>query len=183
LVEPGPVTEDTELLSFSKAGQRARAALDQGATRVYFPLGLASGKVQAYRIIKPSAFIFQTPEQRAALVKQIQQFEEKNGTGLELLALRRSYRGRRRGSLCALADQLYSLIRAGRTKLEDLNANKMNAMLKELAQERVEEIEGKKLRAERGLFDRIDARNMNVDALPTGFLLTSDDVWVFEGDD
>src|SRR5207253_541464 len=113
LADLPPVTEDVDLLSFDQAGRLARRALAAGVPEVVFPLRLAYRKVTAYRAVKDSTFVFDTPDQRAAVLKQVQQFEKRTGAGLELLALRRTYGGRRRGSLTDLAEELYRLIREG----------------------------------------------------------------------
>src|SRR5262249_14091436 len=109
LTTPPPVTEDGVLLSLAPALQKAKQALAAGAGRVLLPLGFTAAKVLTYRCLKPSAFLFRTPEQRAAVVRQWQRFEQQTGHGLELLALRRAYRGRRQGSLADLASAVYEL--------------------------------------------------------------------------
>src|SRR5262249_45119702 len=71
LTELAPVTEDRQLLSFKLAAQKARKALQAGASGVYFPLGLEHRRVLNYKVFKPSGFIFRTPEQRSAVLKQL----------------------------------------------------------------------------------------------------------------
>src|SRR4051812_32052491 len=58
-----PVTEDEELLSFEQARRKADRVLAGGVPEVLFPLRLTCRKVSAYRALKASAFVFQTPEQ------------------------------------------------------------------------------------------------------------------------
>jgi hypothetical protein len=77
LTGPPPLTEDTDLLSFKKAGLKARALLKTGIPEVCYPLGYGCGKVLNYKVFKASAFVFRTPGQRAAVVKQILKFQDK----------------------------------------------------------------------------------------------------------
>ena len=58
-----------------------------GLAEVVFPLGLEYARVANYRVVKASAFVFRTPEQRARVLKQVQKFESRTGCGLEILAL------------------------------------------------------------------------------------------------
>jgi hypothetical protein len=177
LTELAPLAEDVELLSFDRAGQRARKALDTGMPQVLFPLGLEVRRVQNYRVLKPSAFIFETPEQRAALLKQWQRFEERTACGLEVLALRRAYRGRRQGSLTDLAEEIYRLVRGGGTNLTAaLNLRKRGRALDELAAARAADIARRKAAAEADLFAAIDVRGLDPATLPTAWLVTADDV-------
>jgi hypothetical protein len=177
LTGPAPLAEDTELLSFHRAGQRARGALDAGAPAVVFPLGLEVRKVQNYRALKPSAFVFDTPEQRAAVLKAWKKFEDRTGCGLEVLALRRTYKRRRQGSLVGLAEEIYQMIRAGGHNLAAaLNLYKRNRALQALVDARVAEVQRLKAKAEAELFAAIDVRNLDPTALPTAWLVTADDV-------
>jgi hypothetical protein len=176
LGELPPVTQDRELLSFLRACQRARRALDDGVPEVVLPLGLEGRKVMNYRVIKASAFVFQTPDQRAALVKQMQRFEDRTGAGMEVLALRRAYKGRREGSLTDLAEIVYRLIREGEMNLtRALNLNKKYARLEAVAAERRRLLRAKRSAAEEALTAQIDARNLDLGDLPTACLLRPED--------
>ena len=166
-----------DLLSFNQAGRAARRVLAGGVPQVVFPLRLEYRKVSAYRAVKESAFVFETPEQRAAVLKQVQQFERRTGAGLELLALRRTYGGRRQGSLTDLAEELYRLIREGNADwTKALNLNKMAGPLREIAELRLADLEARKGRAEADLAARIDARNLDPAVLATAYLLLADEV-------
>ena len=97
---PPPITESGSLLKYFEAGQVARKALSELDTtrsdlgtdatpiKVVYPLGFEKRQIQAYKVIKPSAFLFRTPNQRTKFLKAIKKFEEKTGCGLELLVLR-----------------------------------------------------------------------------------------------
>jgi hypothetical protein len=157
-----PLAEDSELLSFERAKQKARKALTRGLPAVLFPLRLEHRKVANYRILKPSAFVFQTPAQRAAWVKAIQKFEKRTGAGLEVLALRRSYGGRRRGSLSALAEELHRLVMAGEMNpAKALNLTRRAAASQEVCGPRLDEIKTRKRDAERQLVMAMDTRRLD----------------------
>jgi hypothetical protein len=175
MTELPPVTEDVHLLSFDQAGKKAQRALQSGVQEVVFPLRAEYRKVSVYKALKASAFIFETPEQRAAVLKQVQKFEKKTGAGLELLCLRRTYMGRRQGSLVDLAEQLYRLIRQGGSNVNKLfNLNKLTAALKDLAARRVTDIASRKKQAEADLLARIDASRLDPATLVTAYLLSAE---------
>ena len=125
LTQLPPITEEMELLSFSKAAQKARKALDDGVPQVVFPLGLESQRFLNYRAIKPSAFVFGNPQQRAAILKQVQKFEDQYASGLELMALKRGYGKRKQGAITCVAEDLYGVIQQGALNLKGLNLQKV----------------------------------------------------------
>jgi hypothetical protein len=144
---------------------------------VYFPLGLENKRVMNYRVIKASAFIFQTPEQRAAVLKQLQRFENKTGAGLEVLALRRSYGVRRRGSQADVAEELYRLIRQGKDNLtKAFNLNKLAARVLAVTCPRLQEIMRRKAEERAKLLETIDVRNLPAEALVTAYIVTPADL-------
>jgi hypothetical protein len=172
-----PVTEENELLALGKAGQKAKQIMAHGVPAVVHPLRLQYRKVSAYEALKMSAFVFETPEQRAAVLKQVQKFEKTRGAGLELLALRRTYNGRRHGSLAGLAEEIYHFLRAGGCNVsKHLNLNKLGGQLKEMAERRLGEIESRKNQAEQDLAWRIDVRNHDLADLVTAYLLYTPEV-------
>jgi hypothetical protein len=145
LTDLPPVTQDADLLSLHQARQKAARTLKGGVPEVVFPCRLEFQKVSAHRALKESAFIFETPEPRAAVLKQVQKFESRTGAGLELLALRRRYGGRRQGSLADLAEELYRYIqRGGANVAKHLNLNKLPARLSDLAGRRRAELAKRK---------------------------------------
>jgi hypothetical protein len=171
-----PVTQDVELLSFGKACQAARKALESGPPEVCLPVGFDRRKVLAYRVVKPSAFVFNTPAQREAVLKQWAKFESRTGAGLELLTMRRSYGTRRRGSLSDLAEAIYKMIRSGEVNMtKALNLNRLGG-LRQPAEARREEIRQRKREAEDELMTRIDVRNLSPEALITACLVTAQDI-------
>src|SRR5205807_1714972 len=80
--EPSPLATDRQLLGFRRSLQQARKALRAGVGAVVFPLGFEDTSVKNYHVIKPSAFVFHTPGQRSAVLKQMQKFEDRTGCGL-----------------------------------------------------------------------------------------------------
>jgi hypothetical protein len=121
--------------------------------------------------------VFETPEQRALLVKQWKKFEDRTGAGLEALAFRRTYGCRRQGSLCAVAEEVHAHIRAGGTNLTKLlNLNKLSDRVLAVTEPRQAEIKRRKAEALRRLRETIDSRNLPPEALPTAYLVTAEEV-------
>jgi hypothetical protein len=180
---PPPVTEDTILLKYKEAGQKARAALEAGIPEVLYPLGMEFSKIGNYKAIKPSAFLFQTPEQRRTILKQIKKFENRTGCGLEAIALRRTYRGRREGSMTDIADEVYHLIREGGNDLtKGLNLNRRSPRLTRLGEARLAAIQQRKGAAQEALFAAIDVRRLDREALATGLVVSRKDQVVVQPD-
>jgi hypothetical protein len=176
LTDLPPITEDRTLLKYKPAGQKARRALAAGLPEVYYPLGLEFRQVKSYRAIKPSGFVFQTPEQRRTIEKQIAKFNKRTGCGLELLALRKSYGARQHGSLVAIARQIESLIRSGKTDLTKcLNLNRLSRGLIAVGRHRLRQQHRMKARAEADLHRQIDCRTFDAPALLTGYMVTNAD--------
>jgi hypothetical protein len=166
-----PITEDTSLLSLAGAVQKARKQLNgREDYAVRLPMGLETRNVRTYSPIKASAFVFQTPEQHAAFIKNLQRFRTRNGCGLEILALRRGYRDRRSGSLQDILQAIYDMIcnGGGMNLTKELNLQKL-ASVGPVVLDRKNEIEARKNEADRDL-----ARRMAVDpidaSLPGPFL-------------
>src|SRR5262249_32437889 len=131
---------------------------------------------RSYKTVKASAFLFETPEQRATVLKQLQKFEAETGAGLEVHALRRTYRERRQGSLADLAEVLYRLIRAGKSNLlKELNAYKRRSSLDVPASDLRDCIKDLRAQAQADLRQRIDTRNLPPSTLTTAILLTEQD--------
>jgi hypothetical protein len=173
-----PVTEDRELLSLTRAAQKVRAAVQGGATAAYFPLGFEQRKVLHYRIIKGSGFVFQTGRQRAKFLRQLQQFEERNSAGLEVVALRRAYAGRQEGSIQDVLELVYDMIQAGKDNLtKALNLTKVKTLrdLLRLA-ERQAEILRRKAEAEDELLRTISLSAQSLGEHPTALVVRAADV-------
>jgi hypothetical protein len=177
LEELAPVTIEAELLKFRVAGQRARRALSDGVPEVVFPLGLEHTKVLSYRVIKASSFIFETPEQRLKVVKQIQAFEQERGAGLEVLCLRRTYAGRTSGSLEDLARAIHDMIRDGRTNLkQSLNLRRLSENISTICKQRLRRIATHNRWAAENLRSRIDTRNVQHETLIMSLLVRPEDL-------
>jgi hypothetical protein len=168
-----PLSSDSILLSVSQALQKARKALREGAEAVVLPLGFDLSHPLNFHLLKLSAFVFDTPEQRTAVLKQVQRFEKWTGCGLELLALRRGYRGRAQGSLTDLANALHRVIRAGdRDFASALNVRKLSPILRELGDGRKETLAAMKAAAEKDLRQRMESAKLRPEARLTGWVLT-----------
>lgn len=179
-IGPPPVVASTRLLTLNAASRVARQSLEaltQGLetdeeppVEVYFPLGLENKQVLTYKVIKPSAFLFQTPEQRAVVVRGWMKFVKKYGAGLEVLALRRSYRNRTRGSLVCLAEEVYEYLSSGGKSLSNkLTLHRGHVELAEVQKALVDEVEQAKENEKGRLAELIDIRQQGEDERLTGW--------------
>lgn len=171
LEELGPITEDESLLKLKEAKIKARVALAHGITAVLLPLGLPARKVKVYRIIRPSAFVFQTPRQYMTIDRQVEKFVKRTGAGLEALALRRSYGERHQGSLQDLARSIYELIQLGAHDLvKPLN---MTRTARTLGNERADVLKRRRAKARSALLRAIDVSDIDTATLSTGIVVTN----------
>lgn len=174
-----PVVTDKELLSLTKAGQKARAALDAGADRVRLPLGYESGKVLNYRVVKASAFLFRDPVQRAAVLKQLHAFEDRTRAGLELLSLRRGYRSGKTGDVVKVLEDVYQLVRDGGTNLtRTLHLNRPGAVAERTLGDRAARIDASKDELNRKLYETMGVRDGDTDPY-TGLVVGPNDIETF----
>jgi hypothetical protein len=177
LTELLPLVEDQELLSLARACREARAALEAGEDKVYLPLGLHKPRTMNYRIVKPSAFLYQTPAQRLAILKQIQNFEMEHGCGFEVLAFRRTYGGRRQGSVVCVLSAIDAVIQAGKCNLVSaLNLKKAKELVATVALNRKDELEERKAQARQDLWEGMNAYRQLWKVSPTAILVTLDDL-------
>lgn len=169
---PAPLAQDTELLSFERARQKARKLLARGMARAVFPLRFEWLKPANYRILKLSAFVFRTPAQRTAWLKAIHKFEKRTGAGLEVLGLRRNYKDRRRGSLAIVAEEVYKLVMAGEMNPgRALNLARRAKAVEAVCSPRLAELDAMKRRADHDFALAVDARRA---AGSTGYLVDAD---------
>jgi hypothetical protein len=175
LSELPPLAEDEDLLSPDRAMAEVRRAVAGGSGPVRFPLGFALRRVKNYKLIKPSAFLFRDPAQESRVLRQVGRFETEWGCGLEVLALRRGYGGRRSGSVAGVAAVVVRVVEAGGHRvLQALNAHKAGAELRALAQSRAEGMEARRRAIAAEFETRIVAREPLAGAAeaPTAVLLT-----------
>jgi hypothetical protein len=171
-----PVTKDRNLLGLKEAQQKVRTALSRGLVDVIFPLGVASSKIRCHRAIKLSAFLFQTPEQRRLIEKQVQKFERKTGCGLEVLALRRGYRGRSSASLREVTESIFAYIQAGgRDLTKHLHLKRPSRTLEETSEARRDQVARLRASAEEDLLAKIDAENIDPNFLLAAIHCTAAD--------
>lgn len=162
------------MLTWEQAALKAKAAIEDGAESVYLPLGMPFCRVLNYRAIKLSAFVFQSPKQRATTLKHVQKFEQRTGCGLEALTLRRTYRG----SLNDLAEKLYRYIQDGGKDLtKDFNLTRPIAALKQVSKDRQTEMDVLRYQADCELSARIGASSDVLADAPTGFVINSDNLY------
>jgi hypothetical protein len=186
---PPPITESTSLLSYKDAGRIGRKALEaleeartpqereEAPVLVAFPLGLAQTKVQAYKIFKPSTFLYRTPAQRAKTIKAMQKFSEAHACGLEVLSLRRSQGARRKGSLVDIAEDIYQYVRSGRDNLtRELNLTRSFKELDSVQKSHFQVIQGRKHAARLKLYRDINSHNLDEDASLTGLYVQKRDI-------
>jgi hypothetical protein len=168
-----PVTEDIRLLKVGEAKARARQFLRKGAQRVALPLGHHDIRVRAYNAIRHSAFIFQDARQSKMLKRQIDKFTKKYRSGLEILALKRGYRGRPAGSLTAILSSIYDHVQAGKRGLtKTLNLSRATPVIKPASEERIAVIQGLQDDARKDLYGRIDATTLDPTTMVAAILCT-----------
>ncbi len=115
-----PLSSGT-FLNFEEALFQARRTLAEfPSQKVIVPLGFHHPLLATYKLIKFSAFVFRTPDQRKRILVDWQRLLIKTQCGPELLALRRSFKNR----LTEVATKIYKLIRSGKERLNDLNIDK-----------------------------------------------------------
>ena len=186
---PPPVTESPTLLTYKEAGRvgrkalRALEAVRTPAERrgdpvmIYYPLGLEARRVLAYKLIKPSAFLFRNPRQREKFLKAMQKFTDSTGCGLEALALRRCGGGRRKGSVVDVAEAVYRLIRAGEENpTKALNLTRTFKELDVVRRTHFQEIQRRKAEANEEMIRTIDSRTMDGPATLTGLFVSLADI-------
>jgi hypothetical protein len=170
-----PITEDSSLLSLTRAAQKVRQQLNGHADdAVRLPMGLEARSVRTYSPIKSSAFVFQTPEQHAACIKHMQRFRARHGCGLEILALRRDYGDRRCGSLQDIVQAIYDLIRTGGGKnlTKEMNLQKLGSAAPGVVQQRKYDVEARKNEADSDLARLMAIDDINA-SLPGPFLFVT----------
>lgn len=175
LTEPPPMTVETELLKMEPARQKARKALLSGIPEVMLPLGMAHTRVMNYKVIKPSSFVFQDPQQLGAFEKAVDKFQDKCGCGLEIRALRRGYGERRRGSIVYVAEEIYQLIREGvRDFTKAMNLTRPMPRVQPMIEARLAALNSRREQADRRLMEAIDTRHMAEDGKIVGYFVTRD---------
>lgn len=172
---PGPLCVSEKLLSLNAARGRTKKVLreeskDSSTVRALFPLAFPAKSCCRYNIIKPSAFIFQTPAQERSFKKAIKKFQDRHGAGLEALALRRSSQGRHFGSFQWIARTLSELIEAGETNpVKRLNLNRQ--VQHHLLTDAMSVLEQKKNEYQRQFRESILLDSEQQEALDTGWFV------------
>ncbi|HEY2154252.1 MAG TPA: hypothetical protein VGH33_01385, partial [Isosphaeraceae bacterium] len=175
-----PATSNTNLLGVAEAREKARSGLRRGTPEVILPLGFEATKIWAPAILTLSAFVCRTPCQWKAIEPQFERFRQRHACGLEALALRRTYGGRRSGSLVAIAESIFRSIRAGSHDLtKALHLDRLSPEMKEAANRRRLQLEGLREAASQELDDRMDARHYGAKKVPSAIIVTkADESWL-----
>jgi hypothetical protein len=175
---PPPITECKELLSYREAQNVADAALreieehEAANAKVLFPMGLERHRPKSYKLIKPTAYIFRSAQQRDAILKQYEKFADRYACGLEVLALRQTRPNRRHGSVVDLATFLYRYIRSGAANItKSLNLTREFPALLAVKSQHADELHRLKAFRREELHTRINARNMDEAAKLTGLFV------------
>jgi hypothetical protein len=186
---PPPITLSSTLLTYNDAGRVARKAAKGLTTArylvgeptpatVYYPLGLEQRRIQAYKVIKPSAFLFRTPQQQVAFLNAMTKLTEATSCGLELLALRRDSKGRRRGSIADIAAMIYRLIRTGQMNpTKAMNLTRPFKKLEQLKEGHHHEVLARKNTALVELCLTLDESTMDKDTTLTGLFVDQRDIY------
>lgn len=175
LKEAPPLTSDESLLKLKPALQRIRKAAKAGLLPAMLPLGFSARKILNYAIIKPSAYIFQNPQQESRFKRLIEKFREQTGCGLELIALRRGYGDRQQGSLADLAATIYEFIQNGGSDLSrTLHLSRLGTSLEEMARDRRDTLREQKHDAEIDLFDSMRLDDQDLAEFTCGLLVDFD---------
>ncbi|HET6325476.1 MAG TPA: hypothetical protein VFG04_12425 [Planctomycetaceae bacterium] len=175
-----PITVDRHLMKLEPAKSAAKRVLTESETdEVLLPLGIEYESIKAYKVLKPSAFVFQTPEQEEAIGRQLERLHRQTGCGLDLLALRRSHKERSGGSLTAAAQRIYDYIRASGkdlVKTFNLRKDRLSPRLVEQVENRREERRQCRDRAEQRLVAQISVSGRTKSKILTGILVRRRDV-------
>ena len=163
---PPPAVESIRLLPYADAIAACRRIV-RGAGRVIVPLGMARPRVQSYRVIKPSQFVFQTARQRRRIEAEWAKFVEETACGLELLALRKQYGG----SLSAVACAVHGLIRSGGDRLRPLNTHRVTRGALARGPEHAERVRVRREELDRQFLASLVAARAPAAALATGLSL------------
>jgi hypothetical protein len=176
LEAPAPLVHDVDLLSFNQAAIATKELLFKGYESVLLPLGFGRRKPKNYKIIKASAFIFTSPDQRAKILKQVQRFETRVGSGLEVLALRHAYKQRKQGSVEDILDALYELVRSGDSNLtKALNTGRLAKNLKNMLALRRDQMEELRREASEELWRSMLFSPGEANLYPTSLIVTRDE--------
>jgi hypothetical protein len=174
MVELPPILEDTELLKLDQAFKVAGHCLDNHpeVEEVLLPLGFEHKTYKSYKIIKPSAFIFQTPKQYKAVMKAMEKLQRELGSGLDMILLRHRSKNPEMGTLTANAESIYAFIQSGSLNFSrKFNLDQLSQVQTELLPERMRLLEQHRSDALRELFGQIDVQHLQEEACLTGIVV------------
>jgi hypothetical protein len=162
-------------------GEHTAQRGQEGPVQVLLPLGYDRRRVQVYKVIKLSAFLFRTPDQREKVGKAMNKFADTYGCGLELLALRRSHGSRRQGSIQDVARSVYHYVRSGGDNLaKKLNLTRPFQELEKIHPQHAEVLKRRRQELRELLYHTIDADNLEPAAALTGLFVEDRNVILVE---
>src|SRR5262249_12883590 len=135
-----------------------------------------SSKICAYRTIKTSAFVFQTPEQYRLIDGQFDKFYQHNGCGLEVLAFRRAYQDRRQGSLQDVIERLFDYIQTGgKDVTKELHLNRPSPFLESISKKRKAQFIRMRKERDEELIEKIDPQSIPPEHLCAAIICKAND--------
>jgi hypothetical protein len=174
-----PVTVDRHLFKLEPAKSAAKRTLTEAELdEVLLPMGLEHESIKAYKVLKTSAFVFQTAAQQTAIMRQLERLQQHTGCGLDLLVPRRSHSERSAGSLTGVAKPIYEYIRMGGrdlTKAFNLREDRLSAKLAGQVENRFEERRQYRRRADRRLERKIALSAESKRTVLTGIVIRKHD--------
>ncbi|WP_020476586.1 hypothetical protein [Zavarzinella formosa] len=175
---PAPITPSKSLMKWHDAVIVARQALrvlpgaGEKPPRVLVPLSNERITLNAYKMIKPSMYVFRTPAQSRRVRRVMKRFGNEFHAGLELLGLRRPVGSDRPRLLSSILEELADFIRSGRSDLSrKFNLGRGNKEFDMIKQTHVAEITRQKEKLKSELFQKIDA-SASPDWRTTGLIVT-----------
>ncbi len=109
-------------LDAARATAAVRCLVKAGAAKAaHWPLGFSAPARVAYKLVKPSQFLFRTAAQRKGMMASWERLSLNTDCGLELLSLRRTYGN----SLAKVARVIFDLIEEGHVDLASLNLDRL----------------------------------------------------------
>lgn len=177
-----PITTDTLLLKLKPAKQFVKKAMKNNPdAELFLPLSMELKTVKAFKLIKLSSFIFQTPRQFKLFTRQTERFQTKTSCGLDLIVLRQSKGDRRKGSVQDVLCEIYDYIQQGGTDLTkklNLREQHLSKKLQGKAEKRREYVRDLKEKHDKELLEKIDMSYLDETGVLTGILINMDNLYL-----
>jgi len=174
-----PIVEARELLKYDEAVKKAQGALrDSSIDQVLFPLGIEHSTAKTFAAIQPSAFVFRTHKQLKTVSRQIEKLKSRVRGSLDVISLRRGHKDRLKGSLSAVLERLFTLIRAGArdlTKALNLREDRLTQAQTALLEARAQDKDARNQKAARQLLRSMTPHRLRTGRVLTGIILRRGD--------